>query len=198
MKKRHSWKQYPMAYPMTVLRKSSDDFPNWQPTPRGPPCDSPPFSIQEDQWDPEDWISSLNFWLSTKGFARWVMMERLAFFCVQLHVLGSAHLKCPGIVTNISSSTLLRYHFKCYLRDWNSKNPHNEELLSRKQPVERRVAFYSFFSHICIWLYYSGKPVTLRRDDLVAWDFPSQMCRWMCRLTTESIFEQLSSPLELA
>lgn len=111
-------------------------------------------------------------------------MERLAFFYVQLNVLGRVCLECRGMVTNISTPTLLRYHFICYLSDGNSTDPHNEELLCRGQPVERRVASHCLFSHVCIWLYYSGKPVTLRRADLVAWDFPSQMCRWMCRLTT--------------
>lgn len=42
-----------MTYPMTVLRKFSDDFPSWQPAPGGPEYDSCPFPIREGQGDPE-------------------------------------------------------------------------------------------------------------------------------------------------
>lgn len=72
-------------------------------------------------------------------------------------------------VTNVSSPTLMRYQSECYLCDWKSVYPSNVQRAARRKGS---------------WLHCSGEPVTLNRADLVACDFASQMCRWMCRLTT--------------
>lgn len=43
-----------MAYPMTILRKFSDDFLSWHPAPGGPEYESCPFPIWEGQGDLEE------------------------------------------------------------------------------------------------------------------------------------------------
>ena len=152
-----------MTYPMVVSREFSDDFSNWPPTPSGPQRDSYPFPIQQDQWDLEDWIGTLNLLLSTKYLPRWVTNGAVGFLlcsvtCPRQCVLGVLKDDDWPFISHFIDTILM------LSRDDNSTNPHNEELLSRGKPVERGVFSHSLFSHVCLWLYYSSKPITLRTD----------------------------------
>lgn len=111
-----------------------------------------PFPFWEDQWDLEDESAVLIAGSGPKALPGWVANGDAGFLLCSVTVSRQGvRLKCLGIVTNVSSPTLMRYHFECYLHDWKSTYHHNEGL-SREQPVERGVASQSLFLHVCTWL----------------------------------------------
>lgn len=81
--------------------------------PSGPEYDSCPFPFWEDQWDLEDELSVLIAGSAQKALPGWVANGDAGFL---LHSLTLSRqnvcLTRLGIMTNISSPTLVRYHFE--------------------------------------------------------------------------------------
>lgn len=184
MKNRRSCKQHPNDLPNDPFKKVFWWHSQLATNACGPQCDSCPFLSGKISGTWKIKLAVLVSGAAPKALPRWVANGEVGFLLSSVTHTRQCVLKVTGLWLTFYLITFPRYHFQCYLSNWNSTNPHNDQLLSRGQWVERGVAPYSLFSHICTWLYYSGKLVSLRRADLVVWDFPNQMCRWMCSLTT--------------
>lgn len=140
MKNRRSCKQHPNDLPNDPFKKVFWWHSQLATNACGPQCDSCPFLSGKISGTWKIKLAVLVSGSAPKALPKWVANGEVGFLLSSVTHTRQCVLKVTGLWLTFYLITFPRYHFQCYLSNWNSTNPHNDELLSRGQWVERGVA----------------------------------------------------------